>query len=43
MTYDGTGVKRRIKDAGLPERLSLHSFRVTMINDLLKQGTPLDV
>ena len=35
-------VKRRLKDAGLPERLSLHSFRVTGITDLLTQGVPLD-
>jgi site-specific recombinase XerD len=35
-------VKRRLKDAGLPERLSPHSFRVTAITDLLTQGVPLD-
>jgi integrase/recombinase XerD len=35
-------VKRRIKDAGLSERLSPHSFRVTTITDLLSQGVPLD-
>ena len=35
-------VKRRLKDAGLPERLSPHSFRVTGITDLLTQGVPLD-
>ena len=28
-------VKRRLKDTGLPVRLSLHSFRVTGITDLL--------
>jgi site-specific recombinase XerC len=28
-------VKRRLKDAGLPSRLSPHSFRVTAITDLL--------
>jgi integrase/recombinase XerD len=28
-------VKRRLKDAGLPSRLSPHSFRVTEITDLL--------
>ena len=33
-------VKRRLKDAGLPERLSPHSFRVTAITDLLSQGIP---
>jgi integrase/recombinase XerD len=35
-------VKRRLKDAGLPERLSPHSFRVTVITDLLSQGIPLE-
>ncbi len=35
-------VKRRIKDAGLPEHLSPHSFRVTVITDLLRQGVPLE-
>jgi integrase/recombinase XerD len=35
-------VKRRLKDAGLPVRLSPHSFRVTGITDLLSQGVPLD-
>ncbi len=35
-------VKRRLKDAGLPVRLSPHSFRVTGITDLLTQGVPLD-
>ena len=35
-------VKRRLKDAGLPSRLSPHSFRVTGITDLLTQGVPLD-
>ncbi len=35
-------VKRRLKDAGLPLRLSPHSFRVTGITDLLKQGIPLE-
>ena len=35
-------VKRRLKDAGLPSRLSPHSFRVTAITDLLTQGVPLD-
>ena len=33
-------VKRRLKDAGLPVRLSPHSFRVTTITDLLEQGVP---
>lgn len=34
--------KRRVKDAGLPEHLSPHSFRVTAITDLLSQGIPLE-
>jgi site-specific recombinase XerD len=33
-------VKRRLKDAGLPSRLSPHSFRVATITDLLTQGVP---
>jgi integrase/recombinase XerD len=35
-------VKRRLADAGLPEYLSPHSFRVTTITDLLTQGVPLE-
>jgi site-specific recombinase XerD len=35
-------VKRRLIDAGLPSRLSPHSFRVTAITDLLSQGVPLE-
>lgn len=35
-------MKRRLKDAGLPPRLSPHSFRVTTITDLLEQGVPLE-
>jgi integrase/recombinase XerD len=35
-------VKRRLKGAGLPSRLSTHSFRVTTITDLLEQGGPLE-
>ena len=35
-------VKRRLKAARLPERLSPHSFRVTAITDLLTQGVPLE-
>jgi integrase/recombinase XerD len=35
-------VKRRLRDAGLPLRLSPHSFRVTAITDLLTQGVPLE-
>lgn len=35
-------VKRRLRDAGLPNHLSPHSFRVTTITDLLSQGVPLE-
>lgn len=35
-------VKRRMKDAGLPARLSPHSFRVATITDLLEQKVPLE-
>jgi len=35
-------VKRRLKAAGLPSRLSPHSFRVAAITDLLTQGLPLE-
>ena len=35
-------VKWRLKDAGLPSRLSPHSFRVAAITDLLTQGVPLE-
>ncbi len=35
-------VKRRLKDAGLPDRLSPHSFRVFTVTDLLTQGVPLE-
>jgi integrase/recombinase XerD len=35
-------MKRRVKDAGLPEQLSPHSFRVTTITDLLEQGVALE-
>jgi integrase len=38
----GRMVKRRMRDAGLPARLSPHSFRVTTITDLLDQGVPLE-
>ena len=37
----GRMVKRRMRDAGLPSRLSPHSFRVATITDLLLQGIPL--
>jgi integrase/recombinase XerD len=35
-------LKRRLRRAGLPNRLSPHSFRVTTITDLLSQGVPLE-
>lgn len=35
-------VKRRMKRAGLPERLSAHSFRVATITNLLDQGVALE-
>lgn len=35
-------VKRRLRQAGLPVRLSPHSFRVTTITDLLEQGVPIE-
>ena len=35
-------VKRRLKDAGLPERISPHSFRVAAITDLLTKGEKLE-
>jgi site-specific recombinase XerD len=38
----GRMVKRRLRDAGLSNRLSPHSFRVTTITDLLAQGVPLE-
>ncbi len=38
----GRLVKRRMRDAGLPSRLSPHSFRVATITDLLSQGIPLE-
>lgn len=34
-------VKCRLRDTGLSQRLSPHSFRVTTITDLLEQGVPL--
>ena len=34
-------LKRRLRNAGLSERLSPHSFRVTTITELLEQGVPL--
>lgn len=38
----GRMVKRRMKAASLPSRLSPHSFRVATITDLLSQGVPLE-
>ena len=38
----GRMVKRRMAAAGLPSRLSPHSFRVATITDLLDQGVPLE-
>ena len=35
-------MKRRLKDAGLPDNLSPNSFRVTTITDLLERGVPLE-
>ena len=35
-------LKRRLRDAGLPERLRPHSFRVLVVTDLLAQRVPLE-
>jgi site-specific recombinase XerD len=35
-------LKRRLKDAGLPDLFSPHSFRVTVVADLLKQNVPME-
>jgi site-specific recombinase XerD len=35
-------IKRRLKDAGLPQTFSCHSFRATTITNLLEQGVPLE-
>jgi site-specific recombinase XerD len=35
-------VKRRLRDAGLPLRISPHSFRVATVTNLLGQGIALD-
>lgn len=35
-------LKRRLKDAGLPGLYSPHSFRVTVVTDLLNQNVPLE-
>jgi integrase len=34
--------KRRLRDAGLPDRISPHSFRVAVATDLLTQDVPLE-
>ena len=35
-------VKRGLKDAGLPKRLSSQSFRLAAVTDVLTQGVPLE-
>lgn len=35
-------VKRRLRDAGLPEILTPHSFRVMVVTDLLTQDVPIE-
>jgi integrase/recombinase XerD len=35
-------LRRRLVDAGLPHLFSPHSFRVTVVTDLLNQKVPLD-
>jgi integrase/recombinase XerD len=35
-------LKRRLNDAGMPELYSPHSFRVTVVTDLLNQNVPLE-
>ena len=35
-------LKRRLSQAGLPHIFSPHSFRVTVVTDLLKQDVPLE-
>lgn len=42
VVHVGKMMKRRLRDASLPSRLSPHSFRVTTITDLLEQGVPLE-
>ena len=34
--------KRQLLDAGLPPRLTCHSFRATTATDLLEQGVPIE-
>ena len=38
----GRMVKRRLRAAGLSDRLSPHSFRVATVTDLLENGVPLE-
>jgi integrase/recombinase XerD len=38
----GRMLKRRLRDAGLPSRLSPHSFRVATVTNLLEQNVPLE-
>lgn len=35
-------MKRRLRDAGLPGHFSPHSFRVSVVTDLLEQNVPLE-
>ena len=35
-------LKRRLKDAGLPQVFTPHSFRVMVVTDLLTQGVPIE-
>ena len=35
-------LKRRLKDAGLPEIITPHSFRVMVVTDLLGQNVPME-
>ena len=36
-------LKRRLHEAGLPEIITPHSFRVMVVTDLLGQNVPMDV
>ena len=35
-------LKRRLRDAGLPEIITPHSFRVLVVTDLLSQNVPME-
>ena len=35
-------LKRRLQEAGLPEIISPHSFRVMVVTDLLSQDVPME-